>query len=188
MLDLAGGVRVTCFCPESLHPGIADTVEEDDETLDELCSGNVLPVGNWDPVPCPPKFGEGTQETSERDESITPENATLNKMGEADVDVVPPASTRIDDDTGKQLHETGKNQNSFQRGENDGPDLPVPGLLVIHLRNNVVKGVIGMNGMMTSVEWTGNCGAVRGGCLGGPFDCLTTVFFVVKVDSLRRGA
>ena len=187
MLNLAGGVRVTCLNPEPFHPSVADTVKEDDKTLDKLCGGNVLPVGDGDSVPCPTELGEGTQESCKDDEPVTPENSALDEMGEADVDVIPPASARIDDDTGKELHETSKDQNSFQRGENYGADLPVPGLVFIHLGNDVMEGVVRMNGIVADVEPTGNRGAVRGGCLGGPFDRLGVVFFIFKIDSLRRG-
>ena len=142
MLNLAGGVRVTWFRPEPFHPSIADTVEEDDKTLDKLCSRDVLPIGDRDPVPCPAEFGKGTQEASKGDKSITPENAALNEVGEANINVIPPASTRVNDGTGQQLHETSKDQDAFQCGENDGSNLLVPGFLFIHLGNDILEGVV----------------------------------------------
>lgn len=187
MLNLAGGIRVTCFHPEPLHPSVAGAVEEDDKTLDKLCGGNVIPVSNRNPIPRPTKFGEGAQEASKRDESIAPKNPTLNEMGEADIDVISPTSTGINNDASKQLDKAGKDQKSFQGGENGGPKLAAPGPVFICLGNDVLKRVIRMNGIVTSMESTGHCGAVRGGRLGGPFNRLS-VFFIVKADRFGRGA
>jgi hypothetical protein len=120
VLNLASGVWVTCFNPKPLHPSVADAVQEDDGTFDKLRSGDVLPVSDGDPVPRPAEFREGTQKAGKGDESITPENAALDEVCKADVDVIPPASTGIDDDTGKQLHESSKDQKSLQRCENGG--------------------------------------------------------------------
>ena len=50
-------------------------------------------------------------------------------MREADVDVISLASTCADDNTGKQFHETSKDQNSFQRSENRGADPLYQGFL-----------------------------------------------------------
>lgn len=138
MLNLTSGVRVTCFSPKPLHPSVADTVQKYDKTLDELYGGNVLPMSNRDPVPSPTEFGKGAQEASKGDESITPEDATLDEMCEANVDVVSPASTRINDETGKQLHETSEDQDPFQRGENGGTGLLVPGFPFVHLGNDIL--------------------------------------------------
>ena len=160
MLNLASSVGVTRFSPKPFHPSVADTVQEYDGAFDELGSGDVLPVGDRDPVPCPAKFREGTQKAGEDDESITPENAALDEMCKADIDVVPPAPTGIDDDTSKQLHESGKDQKSLQRGENSGSDLLVPRFLLIRLRNDIMQGIIRMNGMVTGMISTGNRGTV----------------------------
>lgn len=160
MLHLPGGVGVTRLGPEPLHPSVAYTVQEDNETFNKLGTGDVLPASDGDSVPCPTELGERTQKAGEGDESVTPEDPTLNEMGEADIDVISPASTGVYDHTGKQLHETDKDQNPFQRGENSGTGLPVPGLLVVHLRNWIVQGVIRTNGMVTSVKSAGNSGSV----------------------------
>lgn len=142
MLHLAGGVRVTWFGSEPLHPSVADTVEEDNETFDKLGTGNVLSASDGNPVPCPTKFREGTQKAGEGDKSIAPEDSTLNEMREADVDVISPASTGVYNDTGKQLHETSKDEKTFQGGKNAGADLPVPGFFAVQLGNDIVQGVI----------------------------------------------
>ena len=63
-------MRVTRFCFEPLHPGVADVVEEDDQTLDKLGSGYVFPVSDGDPVPCPTEFREGARKACEGDESM----------------------------------------------------------------------------------------------------------------------
>ena len=105
-------------------------------------------------------------------------------MCEADIDVGSPASTGVDDDSGKQLHETSKDQESFQCGKRRGADFPVPGVFAIRLRNDIVQRFVGANGIVTSVKSTGNGGGVRG---GRPVDGLHIVVFI-ETDGFGRRA
>ena len=76
VLHLLRGVRVAGVCTEPLHPGVGDAVQEDDERLDEFGRGVDAVVARG-AVPGPAKFGEGSQEPRERDETIAPEDAAL---------------------------------------------------------------------------------------------------------------
>ena len=160
MLHLPGCVRVTWFCSETFHPSVADAVEEDDKTFDKLSRWDVLPASDGDPVPRPAEFREGTQKAGESDKSIAPEDSTLDEMCKADVDVICSASTGVYNDTGKQFYKPGKDEESFQRGKNRGTELAVPGFFAVQLRGDIVQGVIGTNGMVTSVKSRGNSCAV----------------------------
>ena len=74
VLDLLGGERVARVRTETLHPGVGDTIGEDDQRLDKLC-GDVL--DNRRTVPRPAKLREGAQKARERDQAIAPEDAAL---------------------------------------------------------------------------------------------------------------
>lgn len=126
MLYLPSGVGVPWFGPEPLHPSVADAVEEDDETFNKLGSGDVLPASDGDPVPRPTEFREGAQKAGEGDKSIAPEDSTFDEMCKTDIDVIPSAPTGVDDNAGKQLDETNKDESPFQRGKKCGADLLVP--------------------------------------------------------------
>ena len=188
MLHLSSGVGVTRLCPEPLHPSVADPIQEDDKAFDKFGGGDVLPVGDGDPVPRPTKFREGAQKAGEGDESVTPENSALDQMRKADVDMSPSTSTGINDDAGQHLHEPSENQDPFHGGEDGRPDLPVPGSLFVHLGNNIVQRVVRMNGIVAGVisVSAGNRGRVGGGRLGGPVNRLGVVF-LIEADSLGRG-
>ena len=81
-----------------------------------------------DLIPRPTNLRGGVQKASKGGGSIAPEDTALDEMREVYVDVISPAST------GVNLIVPVSDHDSFQRGENGGPDLHmklhVPGFLL----------------------------------------------------------
>ena len=159
MLNLAGGIRITWFSPEPFHPSVGDAVEKDDKAFDEL-GGRDVPARNGDPVPGPTELRKGTQEAGEGNKPVAPEDAALDEMRETDINVIPSTAAGVHDDTGQQLHETSKDEESLHCGESSGTDLPVPRPSVVQVGDSIVKGVIRMYGVVAGVKSAMNCGAV----------------------------
>lgn len=74
VLHLLGGERVPRVGTEALHPSIGDPVEKDDGGFDHLRRDK---VPNGGAVPCPTVLGEGPEETTESDQSVTPKDTAL---------------------------------------------------------------------------------------------------------------
>ena len=117
------------------------------------------------------------------DEFIALEDTALNEMRGADLNVISLASTCVDGNTGKQFHETSKDQNSFQRSENRGTDPLCQGFLSANWGLRYRVGLIRTNGMVTGVKPTGDSGIVWG---RRPVDGLSAVFFFESNGFVRR--
>ena len=74
VLNLLRRERVARLRTEALHPGVGDTVAEDDGALDEL-RGWVIAL--WCTVPGPTELREGSQVPRKRNKAIAPEDAAL---------------------------------------------------------------------------------------------------------------
>ena len=117
------------------------------------------------------------------DEFIALEDTALNEMRGADLNVISLASTCVDGNTGKQFHETSKDQNSFQRSENRGTDPLCQGFLSANWGLRYRVGLIRTNGMVTGVKPAGDSGIVWG---RRPVDGLSAVFFFESNGFVRR--
>lgn len=74
VLDLLGGERIATVGTEPLHPGVGDSIKEDDKRLDKLGGGM---LAHRRPVPRPSQLRERSEEACESNKPIAPENATL---------------------------------------------------------------------------------------------------------------